>query len=76
MRSAVIDINDDGPGFQPELLQKAFSPFVSTKVNGTGLGLAIARRIITEHGGSISAMNLESGGAKLEIKLPLADGSA
>jgi signal transduction histidine kinase len=66
----VVELEDTGPGFAPEVLAKPFSPFYSTKRDGTGLGLAIAKRIIEEHGGTITLGNLSGGGACMRIRLP------
>ena len=44
---------DDGPGFDSDVLERIFEPYVTTKQRGTGLGLAIVRRIIDEHSGQI-----------------------
>jgi signal transduction histidine kinase len=68
--SVVIEVDDSGPGFPPDLLAKAFSPFVTTKHDGAGLGLAIARRVIEDHRGSITAANLPGNGARLTVQLP------
>lgn len=67
----VILVEDNGPGFRPEILPKVFSPFFTTKVDGTGLGLAIAKRIVEEHGGTIAAENTRAGGACLRVRLPM-----
>ena len=64
-------IRDDGPGFDGEVLDRIFEPYVTTKQRGTGLGLAIVRRIIDEHGGQIRIGNPASG-AEIEIWLPAA----
>lgn len=50
---AVVEISDTGKGIAPELLEKIFDPFFSTRHEGVGLGLSIAYRIIREHGGDI-----------------------
>jgi len=66
-----LEIRDNGPGFPPDLLERIFEPYVSTKRKGTGLGLAIVRRIIEEHGGRIHVGNQETG-AWVRIQLPVA----
>jgi len=60
---------DDGPGIAPEILEKIFTPFLTTKTKGTGLGLAIAHKIVEAHGGSIEAKNGSAGGATFTIRL-------
>jgi len=59
---------DNGPGFAPDVIDRIFEPYVTTKARGTGLGLAIVRRIVDEHGGSIELSNIEVG-AELRIWL-------
>jgi PAS domain S-box-containing protein len=73
-----IAIEDTGPGIAADVLPRLFDTFVTTKARGkgTGLGLRICRRIVEEMGGSIAAANRESGGARFEILLPTAEGSA
>ena len=47
----VLEVRDDGPGVAPELRERIFEPFVTTRSNGSGgLGLAIAQRIVREAG--------------------------
>jgi nitrogen fixation/metabolism regulation signal transduction histidine kinase len=70
---AEITIEDNGPGFQRELIAQVFDPYVTTKAKGTGLGLAIVRKIIEEHGGHIEAENRAEGGARIRIDLPVAE---
>jgi two-component system, NtrC family, sensor histidine kinase HydH len=65
-----IRIGDSGPGLSEKVLANAFEPFVTTKETGTGLGLSICRRIISAHGGEISARNLPHGGAEFRVRLP------
>ncbi|MDH3315196.1 MAG: ATP-binding protein [Gammaproteobacteria bacterium] len=67
-----IRVRDSGPGFQKDVLQRVFEPYVTTKPKGNGLGLAIVKRIVEEHGGVVSAENHEDGGASVVIQLPIA----
>ena len=60
---------DDGPGIAPEILEKIFTPFLTSKTKGTGLGLAIAHKIVEAHGGAIEAKNGPDGGAVFTIRL-------
>jgi signal transduction histidine kinase len=53
----LIAIKDTGPGIQDELLPKIFEPLFTTKSDGTGLGLPICKKIVEDHGGSISVRN-------------------
>jgi len=64
-------VEDDGNGFDPEVIDQVFEPYVTSKKKGTGLGLAIVKRIVSEHGGSIRAENRREGGARMVISLPL-----
>lgn len=64
-------LSDDGPGFPDEVLQQPFEPYVSNKSRGSGLGLAICRKIVSEHNGSIAVDNMQEGGARVRIRLPL-----
>lgn len=67
---AVVTFRDSGCGVSPELLERIFEPFVTTKERGTGLGLAISRRVITEHRGGLTAANHADGGASFTVELP------
>lgn len=64
-------IEDSGPGFSPELLPRAFEPYITSKTKGTGLGLAIVKKIVEEHQGHIQIGNREAGGAFVRLDLPL-----
>jgi signal transduction histidine kinase len=68
---AVMSISDTGPGIAAANLQKIFIPFFTTKSHGHGIGLALAHRVITEHGGTLTATNNSDGGAAFTIRLPL-----
>lgn len=69
-QSALIEVRDTGTGIPPAQLQKIFIPFFTTKPKGHGVGLALTHRIITEHGGTLSAANAAGGGAVFTIKIP------
>ena len=69
--SAIITITDHGSGIEPELVEKIFSPYFTTKGSGTGLGLAMTKKIIEFWKGKIW-FEIERGkGTSFFIKLPL-----
>jgi nitrogen fixation/metabolism regulation signal transduction histidine kinase len=68
---AELAVEDNGPGFQRELMGQVFDPYVTTKARGTGLGLAIVRKIVEEHGGHVEAENRPDGGARVRVELPM-----
>ncbi len=68
-----IDVEDDGPGIQPELLGQIFYPMVTGRAEGTGLGLSIAQTLINQHGGLIECSS-EPGHTVFSILLPLEKG--
>jgi len=70
-QSLVVSVTDNGPGFPPHILERAFEPYVTHKAKGTGLGLAIVKKIIMDHHGEISLANREEGGACITFKLPI-----
>lgn len=67
-----IQVDDDGPGVDPQLEAHIFEPFATTKPygQGTGLGLAIARQIVHDHHGTIDVSRRPEGGTRAEIVLP------
>lgn len=67
----IVCFDDSGPGFSD--MNRVFDPFYTTKPvgKGTGLGLSICYGIVKEHGGEISAQNLEPRGARIMLELPL-----
>ena len=69
---ARLSFSDAGPGFAPEVVERAFEPYVTTKTKGTGLGLAIVKKIVDEHGGRVTVGNVEPHGARVVVALPLA----
>ena len=66
-----ISVADSGLGFAPDVRDRAFDPFVTSRSTGMGMGLAIVRRLIESHGGSVSVGKLPSGGAVVSCWLPL-----
>ena len=65
-----IHVTDTGPGLAPEVAEKIFQPYFSTKADGSGLGLSTARRIVEEHGGSIAVHSEEGRGCDFVVSLP------
>jgi signal transduction histidine kinase len=70
---AVLSLEDDGPGFAPEVSAHLFERRVKGKEsNGHGLGLAFVDAVVRAHGGTVTASNREACGARIELTLPLA----
>ena len=71
--SALLVVEDDGPGFESEVLSKIFDRRVKGRNStGHGLGLAFVEAVVRVHGGTVEASNRCEGGARLTIALPLA----
>ena len=70
---ALVSVGDTGPGIAPEVAERLFQPFVTSKEQGMGVGLSICRTIIESHGGRIWVDRNENGGATFSFTLPLAD---
>lgn len=71
-----IAYSDNGPGISPEIYDKIFEPFFSTKEEGSGLGLAIAKRVMEEHGGGIRPGPANGRGASFILTVPLKEAVA
>jgi signal transduction histidine kinase len=67
-----IEVSDDGPGVPPDVMDRIFSPFFTTKPQGSGLGLAIVRKIVDAHDGRIDVRARQTGGTRFRVTLPLA----
>jgi nitrogen fixation/metabolism regulation signal transduction histidine kinase len=78
-RRVRLVVSDHGSGFPENILQRAFEPYVTTKVKGTGLGLAVVRKIADEHGARIDISNrVNEGvlqGAQVSLSFPVATAS-
>jgi len=69
---ALLILEDDGPGFDPEVLPQLFERRIKGKKStGHGLGLAFVDAVARAHGGEVAASNREEGGARLIVTLPL-----
>jgi signal transduction histidine kinase len=68
-----IEVVDNGPGIDPAIANRLFTPFATTKSTGTGLGLTIAHRIAHDHGGTLAASNRPQGGACFTLTLPITE---
>ena len=66
-----IEVVDDGPGVPPDIIDKIFSPFFTTKPQGSGLGLAIVRKIVDAHDGRIDVGERAGGGTVFRVTLPV-----
>ncbi len=73
-REAIVEIHDDGPGFEPELLPGVFERWAQgsgrADRQGAGIGLSIVATIMTAHGGTATAANGPSGGAVVTLRFP------
>ena len=67
----LITISDDGPGIRPEVMDRIFRPFFTTKPQGSGLGLAIVRKIVDAHDGRIDVGERAGGGTVFRVTLPV-----
>jgi signal transduction histidine kinase len=66
----VVRVEDTGSGIPPELREKVFESFYTTKPTGTGLGLSVCYRIVSDHGGSIDVEGREVKGTAIVVSLP------
>ncbi len=73
----VVEVVDNGPGIPEKIRSTLFDPFVtSNKEGGTGLGLAITKKIVEDHGGTISVQSETGVGTRFRIELPIAPATA
>jgi two-component system nitrogen regulation sensor histidine kinase NtrY len=64
-----IEVEDNGPGIDPGLLEEIFIPFFTTKTMGSGIGLSISRQILQLHGGDLRVSSKAGGGARFVVEL-------
>jgi PAS domain S-box-containing protein len=69
--TVIVDVTDDGPGMLPDIAEKIFNPFFTTKAQGSGLGLAIVRKIVDAHEGRIDMTTADGRGTKFRVTLPV-----
>lgn len=69
---AVLAVEDNGPGVAPEIADRLFEAFETTKPRGMGLGLPLAKEIAIRHGGESTWRRTPTGGTRFELELPLA----
>jgi signal transduction histidine kinase len=65
-----VDISDTGSGIPPQILEKIFTPFYTTKAQGTGLGLPICSKLVKLHNGDIFVTSNDVAGTVFTIDLP------
>jgi two-component system, NtrC family, sensor kinase len=70
---AVATVSDDGPGIQPDVIERIFEPFFTTKrlTGGTGLGLSVSLGIAEAHGGTLTAASEPGRGSSFTLRLPV-----
>jgi nitrogen fixation/metabolism regulation signal transduction histidine kinase len=71
-----LRVEDNGPGVPDEIEEKLFTPFFTTRAQGTGLGLSFVKKVIEDHGGSVSLLSHGASlgrtrGACFEVRLPI-----
>ena len=75
-QSVILSFKDSGKGIPPDVLNKVWDPFFTTKEMGSGLGLGIVRNIVKSHGGETDIGNRPEGGAEVTLILPSSKGDS
>lgn len=68
-----IDVTDTGPGIPPEVRERLFKPFVTSKNEGHGIGLALVKRFVDNFGGNVTVDSESGKGTAFHLRLPLAE---
>jgi signal transduction histidine kinase len=71
-RRVEVEVADSGPGLDPEIRDRVFDPFFSTKTAGSGLGLALVKKIAEDHGGGVRLESERGSGTRAILWLPAA----
>ena len=66
----IFEISDNGEGMLPEVTERIFVPFFTTKNNGSGIGLTLCKQIISLHGGQISVQSTAGKGSRFRLSFP------
>ena len=74
--AVMIEVGDAGPGIPPDVLDKIFAPFFTTKARGTGLGLAVVRKVMDRHKGRVDVESQVGKGTTFRLYLPVAQTAA
>lgn len=74
IRLLSIAVSDNGEGILPEVMDKIFVPFFTTKASGSGIGLSLCKQIVSLHGGRLQAGSPANQGAVFTLSLPLPNG--
>ena len=72
----IVSVSDTGPGIPPEMMERLFKPFQTSKKEGSGIGLALVKRFADNFGGNASVESEPGKGATFHVKLPLAEAGA
>lgn len=72
----IVSVSDTGPGIPPEMMERLFKPFQTSKKEGSGIGLALVKRFADNFGGNASVESEAGKGATFHVKLPLAEAGA
>lgn len=71
-REMFVEVRDDGAGMAPELIDRLFEPFFTTRAEGTGLGLAIVQAVMQAHGGRVQVQSAPGAGSRFTLWFPIA----